>query len=104
MTAVDSLGRRLVRKAQYPRRYHQALCRDWVLQAACRALPPAEADRIFFPNQWGGGRDRNRRAAVAEARQICGGCPVRRECAEYAIRACVSDGIWAGLAATELRN
>lgn len=32
-----------------------------------------------------------------EARRICGMCPVRKACAEYAIQNYVTDGIWGGL-------
>lgn len=37
-------------------------------------------------------------------RETCGGCPVKRECGEYAINAPVPDGIWGGLMPSQRHN
>lgn len=41
------------------------------------------------------------RAEVAEARSVCGPCPVRSDCLEYALIADERWGVWGGLTAPE---
>ena len=36
-------------------------------------------------------------ARVAEAKAICAGCPVRRECLAFALRTRQVHGVWGGL-------
>lgn len=64
---------------------------DWREQAACRGMETA----IFFPT-------RGDNAGVAQARSICAGCPVRRQCLDNAL-ADTGDryGIRGGLTARE---
>jgi len=50
---------------------------------------------IFFPSGQGGNKEK-----LAQAREICGECPVSRECRDYAIRLGCS-GIWGGLTEEE---
>ena len=38
---------------------------------------------------------------VAQAKNICGKCPVKQECLEYALVNKFKDGIWGGLSPTE---
>ncbi|MDN5915126.1 MAG: WhiB family transcriptional regulator [Pseudonocardia sp.] len=40
----------------------------------------------------------------APARAVCGGCPVRAECLEYALRVGEDFGIWGGLDEAERRS
>jgi WhiB family transcriptional regulator, redox-sensing transcriptional regulator len=59
-----------------------------------RGLCVGENPDIFFPSHGDPG---------TEARRICGSCPVREECLEYATEA-DEDGIWGGLDQGERRN
>jgi hypothetical protein len=58
----------------------------WARQSACSALPDAEVARIFFAEKTG---------ANAEARAICGQCPVKAECLDYALNR-PEWGMWGG--------
>src|SRR5512139_804809 len=87
VTAVDSLGRRLVRKAQYPRRYSTAPG-DWRGQAACRGHNP----ELWFP-VW-------QRGQLEQAKAICATCPVIAECLAHAIDNSEA-GVWGGATEAE---
>lgn len=67
----------------------------WTKRAQCRGEdlslffgPPSGDDREYPPAK----RDRE-----AEAKWICGGCPVRDECLQYALDEGEKFGIWGGL-------
>ncbi|MGX5653675.1 WhiB family transcriptional regulator [Geodermatophilus nigrescens] len=45
-----------------------------------------------------------RRKALQEAKEGCGGCPVRSECLEYALTSNRKYGIWGGLSERERRR
>lgn len=66
---------------------------NWRDLAACRGEDPA----LFFPE------DGNKHA-VAKARAICAGCPVRTECLEHAVGFPEKHGVWGGLAERERWN
>jgi WhiB family transcriptional regulator, redox-sensing transcriptional regulator len=66
---------------------------SWRLAAACRSADP----ELFFPLSGSG----KAREEIAEAKAICAGCPVRRQCLEFALRT-RPQGIWGGL--TELER
>ncbi|WP_158578633.1 WhiB family transcriptional regulator [Spongiactinospora rosea] len=38
------------------------------------------------------------------ARDLCGSCPARRLCADYARRACPDSGVWAGMTPDEIHR
>lgn len=57
--------------------------RDWVTESACKGLDPT----IFYP-----ATDEE----AAEAKQVCGACPVRIECLEHAIGHREHNGVWGG--------
>ncbi len=64
---------------------------NWSDHGSCR-----EADPLLFfhpQNERGSARKRRERAAKV----ICMQCPVRMECADYAVRARESYGVWGGL-------
>ena len=64
---------------------------EWMTQARCRG-----ADRaVFFPADGAG---------VEAAQCICGGCPVRVECLEYALAHRVEYGVWGGASERERRR
>lgn len=58
----------------------------WMTDAACRDM---DTD-VFFPTREEGSNWK-------PARDVCQGCPVRRECLAYAIRWKIKDGIWGGM-------
>lgn len=57
-----------------------------------RALCAQVGFDIFFPEKGG---------STHEAKQVCGSCPVRDECLEYALAENVSHGVWGGLSAPQ---
>jgi len=66
--------------------------RPWVALAACRGADPG----LFFAD---GDGDR-----TGVARRICGGCPVRDECLEWALEARATFGVWGGTTEQERRR
>lgn len=63
---------------------------DWMLDGACRDHPVD----LFFPARGGD---------VSAPKKICEGCPVREECADYAVVNGEKFGIWGGLSELERR-
>ena len=63
----------------------------WQERGACRKVDPT----IFFHPQNERGSSRIRRDRQAKA--VCAACPVRLECADYAVRAREPYGVWGGL-------
>lgn len=68
---------------------------SWRLRAACRA---AEGD-LFFAADGERGLAKRRRERAAKA--VCVACPVREECAGYAIATREPHGVWGGLSERE---
>jgi WhiB family redox-sensing transcriptional regulator len=71
----------------------------WHLKAACRG--PASA--LFFPPSLPERRD-DREMREFDAKCICLGCPVQRECLDFALRVREPHGIWGGLTEAERRR
>ena len=68
----------------------------WTERAACRDAPPD----LFFPvSDVGAAQDQ-----IAEAKQICAGCPVRFECLGHALDRGEASGIWGGTTEHERRR
>lgn len=63
----------------------------WQELARCRNVDPL----LFFHPQNERGASRSRRDQ--SAKRVCAPCPVRLECADYAIRAREPFGVWGGL-------
>lgn len=61
--------------------------RRWEDDAACRDLDP----ELFFPD-----RAEGRTNHGTEAKAVCAGCPVTRECLVAAIRRREKHGVWGG--------
>ena len=61
------------------------------LSAACRTVDTA---RFFSPP---GERGEARRERERRAQQICDTCPVRKECAQFALSIGEEHGIWGGM-------
>lgn len=57
----------------------------WAEGAACRETDP----ELFFPEQ-------GDKYAAADVRGVCGDCPVREACLEWALDHGVEYGIWGG--------
>ncbi|HEY1330345.1 MAG TPA: WhiB family transcriptional regulator [Actinomycetota bacterium] len=70
----------------------------WQWRAACRG----EDAHLFFPPSHFE-RSEEKRGRERKARAICGGCPVRVECLDYALRVRESHGVWGGLNEAERR-
>jgi WhiB family transcriptional regulator, redox-sensing transcriptional regulator len=66
---------------------------SWQKQAACLGLDPD----LFFPDR--GDMDR-----VREAKAVCGRCPVRSACLDYALKAGEKHGIFGGKSERERRQ
>ncbi|WP_289008025.1 WhiB family transcriptional regulator [uncultured Thermomonospora sp.] len=66
---------------------------SWRNNAACLGVDPD----LFFPPQGGATNG-------AEAKQICGGCPVQAECLDYAVTTAQKYGIWGGTNERERRE
>lgn len=64
---------------------------NWTDHAACKGMD----QRIFFPE---------RGASPEPAKKVCAGCPVRLECAQYAIDNADKHGIWGGLSEKRRRR
>ncbi len=71
----------------------------WQIRAACRG-PQAE---VFFPPPQFERKD-EKLERETRAKQICGDCPVRRPCLDYAIAIREPHGIWGGLNENERRQ
>jgi WhiB family redox-sensing transcriptional regulator len=65
----------------------------WTVSAACAQADP----EVFFPVAGRFGSDE----AVKAAKGVCAGCPVRRECLEYALGNGEAHGIWGGATPAE---
>ena len=57
----------------------------WIERAACRGLGTA----LFFPEE-----QSRRPGPSEEAVRVCGGCPVRDDCGEYATENGIRYGVW----------
>ncbi len=65
----------------------------WPSYAACLGADP----ELFFPIGETGPAVRQ----IAEAKQICGRCPVRQECLQWALDTDQNAGVWGGLSESE---
>src|SRR6185437_13703260 len=66
---------------------------QWRSLAACQSADPD----LFFPISSSG----QSMAQVAEAKAICAGCRVRRECLAFALRTHQAHGVWGGMSEQE---
>ncbi|MEQ4608337.1 WhiB family transcriptional regulator [Streptomyces sp. SAS_281] len=69
---------------------------SWHTRGACHGMDVEDADAVFFPLP----RDHE---AIAEAKELCGWCPVRSDCLNYALENVLKEGIWGGLTEAERR-
>lgn len=66
----------------------------WMERAACRGVDP----RAFYAD------GKHSREQVNAARKICAVCPVRPQCAAYAIETGEYYGVWGGMSQQQLRQ
>ena len=71
---------------------------EWQEVGSCRQADPT----LFFHPQNERGLARVRRDQAAKA--VCASCPVRIECADYAIRSREPYGVWGGLTEEDREN
>jgi WhiB family transcriptional regulator, redox-sensing transcriptional regulator len=71
----------------------------WQKKAACKGPQSA----MFFPPSTFERKD-EKEDREANAKRICAGCAVRKDCLEYAMRIRESHGIWGGLNEVERRH
>ncbi|NEB01914.1 WhiB family transcriptional regulator [Streptomyces sp. SID13726] len=69
---------------------------SWQERGRCHGLPAKEIDELFFH----AARDR---AAIDAAKAICGSCPVKKACFDYALDNEIRQGLWGGLTEDERR-
>ena len=69
---------------------------DWRREAACASQDP----ELFFPIGTAGPAVRQ----TEQAKQICGGCPVRMACLEWALNTGADHGVWGGLSELESQS
>ncbi|MFJ4966859.1 WhiB family transcriptional regulator [Streptomyces sp. NPDC088729] len=67
---------------------------NWHVRGACHGMDVEDAEAVFFP----GPRDHE---DIAEAKELCGWCPVRRDCLDFALENGLKEGIWGGLTKAE---
>jgi WhiB family transcriptional regulator, redox-sensing transcriptional regulator len=69
--------------------------RDWRQLAACRHADP----ELFFPiSASDASLDQ-----ITQAKTICAGCPVRRQCLGFAVDTRQNHGVWGGMSEQERR-
>ncbi|MFD7862223.1 WhiB family transcriptional regulator [Streptomyces sp. NPDC059783] len=69
---------------------------SWQARGMCHNMPAKDIDELFFH----AARDR---AAIDEAKSICGACPVKKACFDYALDNEIRHGMWGGLTEDERR-
>jgi WhiB family redox-sensing transcriptional regulator len=69
---------------------------DWREVAACRYAEPD----LFFP----GPADGLPADEAERAKAVCAGCPVRRECLQFALATRQAYGVWGGMTEQERRT
>ena len=74
--------------------------REWRRDAACLGLDQT----LFFGVEREGVKGGFDRERIATAKAICGGCPVKEECLDYALYTNERHGIWGGLSFAERRR
>lgn len=79
-----------------PRTSGDRAATEWMRHGVCRSdHVPRHDPAIWFPG---------RGASLRDARELCGSCPVRAECREYALTLPEHHGVWGGLSERERRR
>jgi WhiB family redox-sensing transcriptional regulator len=69
---------------------------SWRERAACRHSDPD----LFFPN----GTTGSALVEIRAAKALCGTCPVRDRCLQFALETNQEDGVWGGASEDERRE
>jgi WhiB family transcriptional regulator, redox-sensing transcriptional regulator len=64
---------------------------EWMTKGLCNDRPPS----LFFPSDGVG---------VEIAKKVCGECPVKDPCREYALTNRIDHGVWGGTSERERRR
>jgi WhiB family transcriptional regulator, redox-sensing transcriptional regulator len=72
---------------------------EWQQRGACRTL---DSEVFFPPSSFEPKADRQAREAKAKA--VCGSCPVRVECLEWALAVREPHGVWGGCSEQERKQ
>lgn len=67
---------------------------SWHARGRCHGLAPDQADRLFFPAP-------RAHRDIAEAKTLCGACPVRQDCFTHALDNDLRWGLWGGMTEVE---
>ncbi|MET8049807.1 WhiB family transcriptional regulator [Streptosporangium sp. NPDC005286] len=97
MTALSTLRRVHLAQKAHRRALRQAMF------AAGPACDDTTADLFATPDAFEPEPDTARQEREAAAKQICEPCPARAECLAYALFTRPTEGVWAGLTASEIR-
>jgi WhiB family redox-sensing transcriptional regulator len=65
----------------------------WMSSAACAEIP----GDLWYP-------EKGSNQFTSNVKAVCKGCPVQRQCLDYAIANCENDGVWGGLTVKERRK
>lgn len=68
---------------------------DWQIKGACRGSDP---DTFYLPDNI---RGQNKRSREAAAKSICQGCPVIKDCLQWAVSVQEPYGVWGGMTPEE---
>jgi WhiB family redox-sensing transcriptional regulator len=68
---------------------------EWQIRGSCRGM---NSDLFFHPERE---RGRARVAREAQAKTVCQGCPVIRQCRDHALAVQEPYGVWGGLSVAE---
>ena len=69
----------------------ESLAIEWVARRRCADIDT----NVFFPNDGAG---------VIAAQKVCGECPVKDRCREYALANNITHGVWGGTSERERRR
>lgn len=70
---------------------------SWMDDAECHNY----SNELFYPKE---SRGIGYAAAVAVAKEVCGSCPVRSKCLDYALKTDQQYGIWGGTTIRDREN
>lgn len=91
MTGIPREGAGYKKRDESTREGTASMNLSWRQRAACRGVDPD----VFYPIS-----DED----ADEAKSICGVCPVREACLEYALANRERDGVWGGATERERRR
>ena len=64
-------------------------------------IPCAQAPELFFPDRHDSGNGNYAPGVLRLAVKACEGCPIKRDCGQYALEFAEEYGVWGGMTASE---